>query len=245
MDISISGSGKVAGGQYNKVRISGSGKVCGKILCESFHCSGSGNADSDIECTNDIRVSGSFGASKSISCDELHISGSARIGESCVCHSVAKIAGSASVGGNLKGKEIVISGGFKVGGDIEAELFKSSGSIRCDGLLNAEKVDIKTDGCGVNINQIGGTTILIYTDKKAKGLNLARLPIFAKLISGSTTGNKINLIEGETIAIEHCEVEKIVGDTVAIGEGCKVHRVEYSTDVEIHDSAVVDECVKI
>lgn len=245
MDISISGSGKIAGGQYKNVRISGSGKVCGKILCESFHCSGSASADSDIECTNDVGISGSFRADQSISCDVLRVSGSAKIGGECVCRSEAKISGAADIGGALKGKSVIVSGGIRVDGDIEAEMFKSAGSIRCSGLLNAEKVDIRTDGCGTNINQIGGTTILIYTDKKSKGLNLARLPIFAKLVSGSTTGNKVNLIEGETIAIEHCEVEKIVGDTVAIGEGCKIHRVEYSNEVEIHESAVVDECVKI
>ena len=245
MDISISGSGKVAGGQYNNISISGSGKMCGKVLCNSLHCSGAASADGDIECTNDVRASGAIKMGKSLVCDELHISGSAKIGGDCVCKSEAKVSGSAWVGGDLKGKNITVSGGLQVEGDIEAELFKSAGSVRCDGLLNAEKVDIKTDGCGVNINQIGGTTILIYTDKKSKGLNLARLPIFAKLVSGSSTGNMINLIEGETIAIEHCEVKKIVGDTVAIGEGCKVHRIEYSTDIEIHDSAVVDECVKI
>ena len=245
MDISISGSGKVAGGQYNNISISGSGKMCGKVLCNSLHCSGAASADSDIECTNDVRASGALKIDKSLACDGLHISGSAKIGGDCFCKSEAKISGSAWIGGDLKGKSLTVSGGLQVEGDIEAELFKSAGSVRCDGLLNAEKVDIKTDGGGVKINQIGGTTILIYTDKRSKGLNLARLPIFAKLVSGSSTGNMINLIEGETVAIEHCEVEKIVGDTVAIGEGCKVNRVEYSTDIEIHDSAVVDECIKI
>ena len=42
MDMRISGSSTMPGGEYGKVSISGSGKVQGNLKCESLSCSGAG-----------------------------------------------------------------------------------------------------------------------------------------------------------------------------------------------------------
>ena len=46
-DISISGSGKIAGGEYDNIRISGSGSMTGDVTANSVHISGSGRSEAD------------------------------------------------------------------------------------------------------------------------------------------------------------------------------------------------------
>ena len=40
IDMKISGSSSMPGGEYGKVSISGAGKVQGSLKCEELHCSG-------------------------------------------------------------------------------------------------------------------------------------------------------------------------------------------------------------
>ena len=49
MDMRISGSSTMPGGEYGKVSISGSGKVQGNLKCESLSCSGAGKVKGDPE----------------------------------------------------------------------------------------------------------------------------------------------------------------------------------------------------
>ena len=59
MDMKVSGSGSIPGGEYENVRISGSGKCHGNIKCISFHASGSAHCAGSVECTEEFHVSGS------------------------------------------------------------------------------------------------------------------------------------------------------------------------------------------
>ena len=59
MDMKISGSSAMPGGEYRLVSISGSGKVQGSLRCESLRCSGSARVQGDVDCAGEIRCSGS------------------------------------------------------------------------------------------------------------------------------------------------------------------------------------------
>ncbi len=50
MDMKISGSSAMPGGEYRTVSISGSGKVQGSLRCESLRCSGSARVQGDVDC---------------------------------------------------------------------------------------------------------------------------------------------------------------------------------------------------
>ena len=52
MDMRISGSSTMPGGEYGKVSISGSGKVQGNLKCESLSCSGAGKVKGDMVAQN-------------------------------------------------------------------------------------------------------------------------------------------------------------------------------------------------
>ena len=78
MDMKISGSSAMPGGEYRTVSISGSGKVQGSLRCESLRCSGSARVQGDVDCAGEIRCSGSSRVTGDIACQELGCSGSSR-----------------------------------------------------------------------------------------------------------------------------------------------------------------------
>ena len=47
------------------------------------------------------------------------------------------------------------------------------------------------------------------------------------------------LIEGERVEIEYCQVKHVYGDHVKIGPHCQIDEVEYKESLEIHPTAVV------
>lgn len=71
MDMKISGSSAMPGGEYRTVSISGSGKVQGSLRCESLRCSGSARVQGDVDCAGKIRCSGSSRVTGDITCQEL------------------------------------------------------------------------------------------------------------------------------------------------------------------------------
>ena len=48
IDMKISGSSTMPGGEYGKVSISGAGKIQGNLKCDSLSCSGSGKVEGDV-----------------------------------------------------------------------------------------------------------------------------------------------------------------------------------------------------
>ena len=109
MDMKISGSSAMPGGEYRTVSISGSGKVQGSLRCESLRCSGSARVQGDVDCAGEIRCSGSSRVTGDIACQELGCSGSTR------CE------------GNLRANgRVHSSGALKVGADFLKRYFPDS-----------------------------------------------------------------------------------------------------------------------
>ncbi len=246
MDYKVSGSGTVCPGQYDKISISGSSKIEGKVLCQSFHCSGAAKSHGSIECMNEMHVSGAFKSEHSLKASELHCSGSLKLDGNLTVNGEAKISGSCSIGGRFNAIYAKVSGSISVGEDVEAEELYASGMIKCPGLINAQRVEIKTNGSGINVGQIGGGTIIIEKVLKHDNSVITRLPLFKKLVgTSSTLSNRVDLIEGDNIAVEACHIGKIIGANVAVGEGAEVDRIEYTESIEIHEKAKVGEYVKV
>ena len=241
MDMKISGSGQIAPGEYENIRISGSGKLNGLVRCESFHVSGSARGDS-IECKNDLKVSGSCGFEKAIRCGNLGVSGSFSCGGELTAAVKISISGGSKVAGNLKCGELHVSGSLRAGGDVEAETVKISGQLNCEGLLNAEEITICAEN-GMTIGNIGGSRVAIYQEKRHR---INRLPLLSSLIHFG--GNRVQVkgaIEADTIALENVKCPTVSGRIVAIGEDCEIDLVQYSEQIEISDKAKVGKTEKI
>lgn len=238
MDMKIAGSGIIAAGEYENIRVSGSAKVGGPIRCQSFHCSGSAHCEGTIEAHKDIKVSGSAHFDQSVSAQSIGISGSARIDGNCTSTEEIRISGAMRCDGDIKGNTIAISGAAHAE-NIEGEDVQINGKIVCAGLLNAENIVIKMNGATSEIGSIGGSKIHIYPERHHK--KIVRLPLLSKLLGNNGRNDLVveDSIEGDEIALELVTAKTVIGRVVAIGEGCHIDLVQYSEAIEISPDATV------
>lgn len=241
MDMHISGSGKIPAGEYDSIRISGSGSLHGLVRCNSMAISGSAHGET-LCCNESIRISGSAHFSQDVTTANLVVSGSAHTQGSITASGEVKLAGGLHCEKNLKAATLIVAGGLNVDGDIEAETARMHGGICCPGLLNAEEIEIETDG-HTKIGSIGGSRIVI-TKKDGKN-GKKRLSLFSK-ISGKRHVTIIEqAIEGDDIAIESVTCPRVSGRVVAVGEDCEIALLQYGERYEIHEKAKVGRIERI
>ena len=221
MDMKISGSSAMPGGEYRTVSISGSGKVQGSLRCESLRCSGSARVQGDVDCAGEIRCEGSLRAN-----GRVHSSGALKLDGSLE-------GGEVDVSGGLEAGEIRCgrlhcSGGARVSGGVEAESAQLTGSAVIQGLLNAETVEISASR-GIRIGSIGGSSIRIYKPTQVSLLGL---------FHGSVSCAQVGDIEGDDVDLEYTQADVVRGRRVRIGEGCSIGRVEYSESLDAWDGTV-------
>ena len=242
-DVHISGSGRVASGNYNEIHISGSGRLDGPVWCQSCHVSGSCRDEGTLTVMDDFHCSGSFRSEGHVDCGEISVSGSAHINGNVAGREEIHISGSLKCH-SLYGGEVSISGGLNAERDVEAEEFHMSGGGEIKGLLNAEEVDICiggiTLGTALKIGQIGGSEIRIRRSKVG-GL-LGKLMGEKRLGSGIV---EVGTIEGDDISLEAVKADVVRGSDVEIGEDCEIRRVEFSGELTVGTGAVVLEQVRI
>lgn len=238
-DISISGSGKIAGGEYDHIRISGSGSMTGDVIANSVHISGSGRSES-IE-AREIRVSGSFHASGCVRAEELRVSGSAHI-DGAIEAGEIQVSGSFHTNNVVTGKTVRVSGSMHAQSGIEADKVMISGGAKINGLLNAEEIDINLGG-SCTIGEIGGERIRVSKGSSSVNLSFNFFGLFSKKITRSML--ETNSIEGTEVILENTICPIVRAKRIVIGEGCEIGRIEYEETLEIHPSAIVKEQVKI
>lgn len=245
MDLNISGSGQITPGEYDTIRISGSAHLGDAVRCKNLYVSGSANG-SNVVCEKDFHISGSCSFSGEVTAGNVAISGGTAFGGDVEATERIAISGGMRCDGGMKCKQLQISGKGNVSGDIEAELAKIRGAIDCDGLLNAEEVDIEFEK-SMEVGSIGGSKIVIYKRHGEEKKKRARLPLFASLIKRTTVGTVCvkNSIEGDEIALEGVVTPRVSGRVVAIGADCEIDLVQYSEQIEVSPEAKVGRTEKI
>ncbi len=231
IDMRISGSSTMPGGEYGKVRISGSGKVQGNLKCESMTCSGAAKVLGDILCLGDMGVSGSFQCEGNVQAKEISASGSCEVGGSLTGDSL-RISGSTKIGGSIHMGQVKCSGSVMVENDVEGDTVRLCGKTEIKGLLNAETVEISADGLS-EIGDIGGTNIFVKREDVSR-----RVFVFLGSLRTRGLGLRVNTVEGDTVELENTTAKVVRGKRVVIGEGCRIERVEYSEHFEAAEGTV-------
>lgn len=243
MDLNISGSGQIVPGEYSSIRISGSGQLGDAVRCQNLYVSGSANG-SNVVCEKDFQISGSCNFSGRVTAGAVSISGGSSFGSDVEARERVAISGGMSCKGNVSCKQLQVSGNASVSGDIEAELAKVRGSLNCNGLLNAEEVDIEFNK-GMELGSIGGSKIMVYK-RHGKEKKKIRLPLFSSLIKSTSGKVCVNAsVEGDEIALEGVVAQRVSGRVVAIGADCEIELVQYSEQVEISPEAKVGRTERI
>lgn len=232
MNISISGSGVISTGEYEKVHIAGSCRMGGNIRCQEFHCSGSAKGDADITCSGSMKVSGALKAQGNISAGDTSVSGAIE----CSSFKAESLYASGGIKCHeFKSGDVKISGGASITGDIEAEKLQVSGTINCHGIINAETIDIRFSASSC-AGAVGGSSISIKPNiqKHLFGF-MSKSQMFS--VDGS--------IEGDKIYLENVTAPEVKGRNVTIGPNCSIDLVQYSEDIKIDQSANVKNQEKV
>ena len=230
-EINFSGIGNLNGGEFGSMNASGIVKVF-----------------KDIKGKNLI-VSGIMKTKKSIDTDELNVEGILKVGENLkvlkgIISGVVKsdkntLAKNLEVNGilktqNLEVENINVLGNLFVKNNCQSEEFYLNGKIVINGLLSAEKVNIKAENFS-KIKEVGGSDIRIegLEDKK-----------WDKFIFWKKKEIKVELIEGDTVFLENVTCNLIRGKKVKIGKGCKIKKIEYSDEAILNEKSKIKECIK-
>ncbi len=249
MEIKIAGAGKIAGGEYDAVKVSGSADAVGEIRTGALSVAGSMKGDSAMVCAGDATVSGSFRSEGNFSAGTLNVNGTLKVGGKANLGKQTKIAGKLSVEEDVRGGEIFVSGQLESGDGVEAEKLTSRGALTIGGLLNADDIEIVYGAIGnglgrgnSSIGAIGGSHIVVRrgsVDKKIR-----KLPFLSKAFGQKPTVTVTEGIEGDDISLEGVATPRVVGRVVKIGDECKIDTVEYSEALEVSPNAEVKEKIK-
>ncbi|QAA77237.1 MAG: hypothetical protein BIP78_1471 [Candidatus Bipolaricaulis sibiricus] len=236
--ISISGSGRVSGGEYTQVRISGSGRVEGDVVAQEIRVSGAARFHGDVK-AKEIGVSGAGKFSGRVEADVLVTSGSCGIEGDAEVKEL-RSSGAQRIGGSFRGHYVRVSGVLHVARDLETDVFTSSGKFEIGGLLSADRVEIKLVGDS-RAQEIGGENIDIRASSGFSfGFSLTRGLQFGVGIGTLV----VKQIEGDNVHLEATTAEVVRGKVVRIGPACRIGRVEYTESLEVHPEAAVGERIK-
>lgn len=232
--VSISGSGKIAGGSYDSVHVSGSGHATGDIVANSVRVSGSGHFLALS--AREFRVSGSAQVKGSLDCDEMQVSGFSHFHDTVQAEQM-RVSGCVKIGDStLRGVNGRVSGALRAEGDVEFEQIVLSGAASIRGLLNAENVHIILNGIS-EIGEIGGDTIVVEKGQHGAGLVGRLCQLFGA--QKHPCALTCDSIEGTNIRLARTKCRIVRGETVVIGPDCRIEQVEYAQTLTIDESSEV------
>ena len=124
-----------------------------------------------------------------------------------------------------------------MGKEIALDRLEWRGAFSCRGLASADTIILGLYGMS-HIGELAGASI----DVRREGTSLEWLTFFKSPSSKRLT---VEEVSGDDIRLESTHAHIVRGDRVVIGEKCRVDRVEYRQGLDIHESSVVTEQVKI
>ena len=233
----ISGSGQLAGGTYEDVKISGSGVIDGDIDAKTVKVSGSAKFKGNVA-AGLVKVSGAASFLGKVATNEFKSSGSGDVSGDLAAQTL-KTSGALHVRGSIRGQEVRISGSLRAEGDVEAEQFHVSGSFRIGGLLNASVIDVEVGG-RCEAKEIGCDRMRVVPTP---------MSVFWKTVSklsealgfGKKGALAAEVIEGTELDLHLTRARIVRGNRVSIGPGCAIDLVEYTEEAFVSDEASVGE----
>jgi len=229
-DLRTSGATVSTGGEYRDVKVSGASKITSDILCETMNISGAITVDGNVK-ADSCKVSGACKINGNVDSDEIKISGGSSITGSLTGKEVS-LSGGIKVGSFIKSNNLKLTGEITVGGDMACEDFKLEGGITSGGVVNCETCELKLATRSEMKELVGAKITVKEADSYAVGI--------LKSIFGKGKGSlKVNVIEGDEIYLENTTCERVSGQRVTLGPGCRIRTVEYSEELNIDQDSTV------
>lgn len=224
-NLNIFGSGSQSGGHYGKVKITGEGTVTDDLDCELFKTHGTSVLLGNVK-ANHFAIYGTADLQENLKSNLIKIFGTLDVSGDIFSEKMV-IRGTGDVGGNIQGEVLDVKGGLSIKGNCEVETFQLEGGFQIDGLLNAGNIQIGMKYDGSNAEEIGGETINIRKKNSFFSLNKNQGKLTAQVI------------EGDSIYLEHTKAKVVRGKDVEIGPGCEIDLVEYKESFKQHKTTKV------
>lgn len=238
-NITISGAGRIEGGNYGTVRIAGSGRVVGDLTAEEFKSAGAAKVEGNLKAQR-FEVAGTFRCEGDLEVREGEAAGSFKVAGRVKAKEL-KLAGSVHAKG-ISGGYLRAGGVLSVEENVEVETFRLSGAFEVGGLLSADRVEVELEGRS-RAREIGGEKILIRAGQRSLGGLISHA---LGLLFGQSSPRELTVetVEGDEVELEATQAKLVRGGKVKIGPGCRIERVEYTETLEVVPGAVVKEEVK-
>ncbi|MEK4513032.1 hypothetical protein [Paenibacillus sp. FSL K6-2524] len=215
-DLKIVGDSGSNGGVFNKVNIVGNAEINGDIDCQTFKCTGTAEIGGSLT-SNVFKTTGDVITKGSLRGGEVNLTGNLNIRGSLTV-TKAQLNGEIQIEEGIAGDEIGIYGNCTVKGDCQVEHFRLKGAAQVDGMLNAERVEMKLLGLS-RAKEIVGGHIRIQPHSSWRWMSLLK--------NSGAPELKVEVIEGDVIWLEHTVADVVRGGDVTIGPGCRIGLVEY------------------
>lgn len=232
-DIRITGSGSSNGGAFHQVKIMGDAVINGSTDCDTFKClgnaevKGSLHADS-TSCNGTLKVAGTMSGGSMKVQGEVRVAGELTSG-------TLSVNGELAVGSRMSADKVKVTGQLDVNADCQMEEMLVRGTVEVNGMLNAGQADLKLYGPS-RLRELVGSRIEVR-----KGIGLPLIGKFMPLTEGTLTAE---IIEGDTIVLEHTTAAVVRGRSVIIGPGCNIGLVEYKDEFKQDSEASVSQLVQ-
>lgn len=222
-NVSLSGASKAADVNCHSFSSSGASKIEGYLKADEARISGATKVEGDAF-LGELFSSGSLKVKGETEADSMELSGAGRF-KGIVRAKKIKSNGSSKFESNIEADEFKSSGALKIEKNITGKKFKASGSFKIEGTLEAQEIMLKPGG-NCSITHIEGGDVLV--ESGGSGL-------FSMFKKGAL---KSKSITGERIYLENTTAEKVEGEEVKIGPGCKIDKVK-AKDLKVHESSSV------
>ncbi|MFC5702838.1 bactofilin [Cohnella faecalis] len=216
-DLKMVGTTSSGGGRFRSVKITGESVLNGAVDCDKLACTGElvvkGELRSDeVKVMGECRIEGPLNAGSVRGQGEIEVKASARV-------ETMKMTGNVDVGGHFESGDLRLFGGFRV-----------------EGLLSAERLELRMYG-PCRAKEIGGGTLIV---KRSRAAALAKW-----IKPHSQAMLNVDIVEGDSVELEHTTAGIVRGNRVVIGPGCEIGRLEYRDSLVLHKNAIVKDQVKL
>ncbi|WP_222861027.1 hypothetical protein [Paenibacillus ihumii] len=199
------------------------------MKCASLTANGSLKL-TDSTYAEQFRLNGTGRGSGTIAGEQLRLDGTMKL-DGDVSFGRIHINGMLQASGGAVGEQADIDGGMKLDGSAKYETLQVHGLLQVGGKLSAREMDIVMAGA-CRASEISGERIRVR-----KKLGAGRL--IGLLSSTLAPRLTAELIEGDDIMLEATKAGVVRGNTIRIGPGCEIDRVEYRVHYEADPGSTV------
>lgn len=227
-DLKINGVGQASGGVYREIQTEGIATLNGDITCEVLEANGTLKIKGTIQ-AGQMSFNGTGSSEGLLQGGKIELDGMLKVHQD-VRFTSLHVRGMLQSKGSVIGETAKVDGALKLDGNAEFETAEVDGQLQVGGMLNAGNLKLDLEG-PCHAKEIGGEVIVVRQHKGKRLLDYIS-PMWASRLT-------VDLIEGDDIRLEGTKAEVVRGNSVVIGPGCEIGRVEYKEHYEVSPQASV------